>query len=839
MTSLDRFRHSGRVIFFTVAVLCIGAIGFLALEIARDLRLLNTANSDNVQWTLSQAEVELLELQYETHQAQLLSDADLEEMIEEFDIFYSRIMTLYAGTLYAPLRELPEFAGPLTDIKATLDAMIPIIDGPRADLVARLPHMDAQLIEARGLVRDLATAGLYYFARQSDAQRDNVAVTLSRVAGLTATLVLALAFLLRHTQRTTRQTERRGHELSAAYARLNTILETSLDGVVVSDMQGRIQQFSTAAERIFGYSEQEVIGRTIGEVIIPDHLRDAHDAGMERMHTKGERRVVGHGRVRLEAMRKGGEVFPVELALETAQSGEDEIVVGFLRDISHRVAAENELVDARDKALAGEKAKADFLAMMTHEIRTPLNGLLGNLALLQETALGPDQARYSRNMSISGDLLMSHVDAVLDVARFESGASVSKEIVVHLGRLVQDIVDSQSSAAEARGNVLEWGWVGGGLDWVSVDGSRLQQVLLNLLGNAIKFTRQGRIQIELESVAAEPSDSPAPEGQALVEIRVIDTGVGIDEAELARVFEDFQTVVSPMTQSEAGTGLGLGIARRFVEAMGGEIGAESAPGEGSVFWVRIPVTRAAPPVVKVPKAATEQRAVARDVLLVEDNEINLQLASAMLRLLGHRVTVARNGQEALEAATAQRFDLILMDIRMPVMDGLAATRAIRDGQGASRAAPIVALSANVLPEARARFIAEGMSDFLGKPLVKAELSQVIDRFCTEIETEAEVEDDPVPSQSEAEDPLAGLTRRYVEETRDLFDWLTTEPDDWTEIADRAHRIAGSAAAFGQADLRMGLLHVEAAAEAADPDALRDAVAKARAAWKAAPAPSLA
>ncbi|WP_306043610.1 PAS domain-containing hybrid sensor histidine kinase/response regulator [Mameliella sp. MMSF_3455] len=819
-------KQGGRGLFLGSVVLCLVAIGYLATEVVKDLQLLNSANSDNVQWTLSQAEVEFLELRHAISEARSEPDDDLEKVVEEFDVFYSRVDTLAYGDLYAELREIPSFSEPLGRTRTMLENLVPLIDGPRAQLEAELDEVDALLETARPDLRALATAGLFQFARQSDTQRDSVAVTLSRLALLTGVLVLVLAVLLRHARRVSRQTKRRGRELEAAYARLNTIFDASLDAVIVADEEGRIQRFNPAAERIFRYDVEEVIGLRIGEVIVPEHLRAAHDAGMTRMQETGEHRVVGHGRVRMDGKRSTGEVFPVELAVEQAQTGDEKIVIGFLRDISQRVRAENELVEARDKALAGEKAKAEFLAMMTHEIRTPLNGVLGNLSLLRETRLTPEQSRFVHNMAVSGKLLMSHVDAVLDIARFEAGTAGTQMEVVHIGDLVQDVIDSQTSPAEAAGNVLGWGWIGEPVTWVAVDASRLQQVLLNLLGNAVKFTRYGRISIELERLETPAGASP------MVEFRIIDTGVGIPEQDLDRVFEDFQTGTSNPAESGQGTGLGLGIARRFVTAIGGEIGAESALGEGSVFWLRIPVELAeAPHDARAPDRGSAQF-VARDILLVEDNEINLQLAQDMLRLIGHRVSVARNGQEAVDAAAEQRFDLILMDIRMPVMDGLAATRAIREGQGPCRDVPIVALSANVLPEAKDRFIAGGMSDFLGKPLDKQELAQVIARFCTDKPGVASATD----RVTAPADPIAALKARYVAEATELFDWLATGPDDWNEIAERSHRTAGSAAAFGQPELRLALLKVETAAEAENATALTEAVQVALTAWKNAPEP---
>lgn len=808
--------RSGRTRGMSLAVvvgglLCLVAIAFLIAEIVREFRFYNSANSDNVHWALSQAEVEFLEFQRAIHMAQMeASPQALEQVVEEFDVFYSRITTLTTGALYAPLRETIGFGSSTTAIRDALDRMIPVMDGPSEGLIAALPALERETTILRPRLREATTNGLQYFAVLSDRSRETVAVTLLRLGVVVVVLLLALLLLLRHTRRVGRQIERRGQELAGAYARLNTIMDTALDAVIVSDLDGKILNFNPAAERIFGYRYDEVWGRSIGEVLVPEDLRAAHEAGMERMKQTGEVAVVGQGRVRLEAQRKGGEVFPVEMALERARTGDQELIVGFLRDISHRVRQETELVKARDRALAGEQAKSEFLAMMTHEIRTPLNGLLGNLSLLKGTALDGEQGRYLRNMETSGAVLMRHVDAVLDVARFEAGAAGTSVEVVNLGQLVGDLVASQQGAAAARGNVMRWEWVGPKVDWVRLDAVRLSQALLNLVGNAIKFTRDGQIIVEVEAEAPD------------LEFRVIDTGPGLAETDRERVFVDFQTAGG----EEPGTGLGLGIARRFVGAMGGEIGVESEPGEGCVFWMRLPLQTAEAP---GDEAAGADALVApvRDVLLVEDNEINLELARDMLRAGGHRVTEARNGAEAVAAAQGHRFDVILMDIRMPVMDGLDATRAIRAGQGACREVPIMALSANVLPEARDRFVAAGMSGFLAKPLSQDDLTRVLFACCPE----------------RASGRGAGLCVRYNREVAALFEWFgriipeSMANEERESLAEEAHRVAGSAAAFGQPGLRDALVAVEEAALAGG-HGLAASIEAARKARAAAPVVSL-
>jgi PAS domain S-box-containing protein len=819
------------------------SLGFLVMEVMREFRSLSSANSDNVHWVLSQAEVEFLEFRsaIETAMHDDAGPQEFEQLVIEFDVFYSRMTTLTVGQLYAPLRDIDIFGEAIVDIRGKLDAMIPLIDGPREELRAALPQLLIDADSMRLPLRAVATSGLQYFAARSDMSREGVANTLLRLAALTVGMFLALIIAVGRARRISQQTERRGEELANAYARLNTILETSLDAVIVSNLHGKILNFNAAAERIFGYRFEDVHGRSIGDVIIPDYLRDMHGQWMKRMRDTGIANIVGNGRVRLEAKRRNGEIFPVELALQKARAGEDEVIIAFLRDISQRIAAENELTQARDEALAGEKAKAEFLAMMTHEIRTPLNGLLGNLALMKKTPLTPEQEHHLRHMDISGALLMHHVDSVLDVARFEAGVTRTQEEVVHLGRLFQDIVDSQASAAQAVGNRIGWDWCGPCLDWARLDASRLRQVLLNLVGNAIKFTRDGRILIEAEITEDDAAQAGSDPARVFLELRVIDTGIGIPDEEQARIFEDFHTVndpASPRSGNQPGTGLGLGITRRFVEALGGTIGVESTLGEGSVFWLRLPVTPAEEPVATAPSSPDAQAIAPCNILLVEDNEINLDLAHRMLAAMGHQVVEAHDGEQAIARAAVMRFDLILMDIRMPVIDGLEATRQIREGGGPNADAPIIAVSANVLPEARDRFLAAGMSGFLPKPLDPEDLAQVVSTYCGAKPAQAPAAV-PVPDTPPASTPdLSALIARYTAEATRFFDALDKGQMAAEQIAEDAHKLAGTAAAFGQVGLRAALNTLEEAAETGSAQDIAIAATAARAAWQTAAPPSL-
>lgn len=813
-------RSKGRWLKWIVGLVICGTLIFtigLSQQVISDLERQRSASSDNVQWTLTQVEVEyvsfLLALKQHLHDPDGPPQRaeDLSELRRQFDVFYSRVYTLQQSSLFSVLRSDSDFADPLANIGAFLDRTVPLIDGADNVLENAIPEIRADARAIQKDVRNMALAGLSYFVTTSDALRLETASTLSQLAALSATLLLVLTLASVYLLYVNRVLRGREEELVQTNNRMNTVISTALDAVIVSDAEGRVLEFNPAAERIFGYSTAETRGKSIGELLVPDHLREGHEAGMQRMKEGGKRHIVGKGRVQLEAKRKSGEVFPVELALQSASYGEQEVMIGFLRDISRRVAAQAEVLAARDRALASEKTKSDFLTMMSHEIRTPLNGILGNLSLLKNTQPNPEQGKFIRNMEVSGEVLLNHVDSVLDIARFEAGKlSVLRE-PTDIGALLQEIVDGQGGYAASRGNVIEWRWEGSARPAVATDKQRLRQILLNLVGNAIKFTENGSIMLEVEQ-----TDPETEVATPVYEFRVIDTGMGIAEDEVEKIFEDFHTNDPSIGRSAGGTGLGLGIARRFAEAMGGCIGVDSTPGQGSAFWVRLPMSAIDARQLQGRETNDVAEAPKLDLLVVEDNEINLTLIVNMLELDGHRVTTARNGREGVAAALECRFDAILMDISMPVMDGPTAARKIRTDGGPCANVPIIAVSANVLPQAVESFREAGMTAFLGKPLRISSLREVLTATMGETVTGPE-------AGSAIDDSLADLRAnlgeavvnefiaRLIEEGDDLVHGLVWDPKDaeaQIALAAQCHKLAGSAAMFGVNDLRDALIGIE-------------------------------
>jgi PAS domain S-box-containing protein len=821
------------VLFGSIGV---AAILLLALNVGRDLRFLNSASSDNVQWTLSQAEVEFIEFEVLLDATGREAVPELASLRRRFDIFYSRIKTLSQASIYVPVRQIPEFSRNLEIVHDYLDATVPFIDADDHVLTDALPELSSSSVGIHSNVRRLSNAGLSYFAAESDRRRVQISKTLAQMAAGVTLLMLALLFLSLYLGHLNKVNIRRREQAIQTSKRMNVVTSTALDAVVVCDVNGRILDFNEAAVQIFGYTAEQAIGADLAQLIVPEEYRDGHEAGMQRMRATGETRVVGKGRIKLDAMRANGEIFPVELAVQSAEAAEGLIFISFLRDISRRIEVEKNLVEARDRALEGEKAKTDFLATMSHEIRTPLNGLLGNMTLLQDTQLDEQQSRYIKNMDTSGKLLMSHISDVLDITKYDAGKLKLRPVVMNLSTLLQDIIDNQSGAAFANSTTLSWVWLGDSSYWIYGDNERIQHVLMNVIGNAVKFTKNGVVSVEAR---IEDDKSAVP----FARIKVKDTGIGMSAVLKDQIFDDFMTGDVSYVREVGGTGLGLGIALRFVSAMGGTIEVQSEEGAGSVFEICFPVTPADTPVVAPvqltePEAPDEARRAAH-ILLVEDNEINRFVAREMLTAYGHTVTEAHNGQIAVELAAKTNFDMILMDISMPVLDGRAATRAIRASNGLSAQAPIVALTANAMASEQDAFLSDGMNSVLTKPLSRESLVSAIAKHSGMGDADGST---PRDALSFVDPEHLGDLRETlgVAAVQTLLDRFNNEVQSTIQIfagdlplediASHAHRISGSAAALGALELRKTLARIEFAAKQSNVDDLSKAINELPGVW---------
>ena len=391
------------------------------------------------------------------------------------------------------------------------------------------------------------------------------------------------------------------------------------------------------------------------------------------------------------------------------------------RDLLEALAAntralEAQAVELEAARLEGERAnvaKSRFLAMMSHEIRTPMNGVLGTAELLSLSALDDAQRRLVETAQRSGQTMLALLDDLLDLSRIEAGKLALHESNFGLALLIEDVMQLVCPAARAKGLACTTRLPPDLPARVVGDALRLRQVLTNLVANAIKFTDAGAVELAVRVL-------DRPDGAVRLRFEVIDTGPGVEPAQHATMFEAFTQADASTTRRHGGSGLGLAIVKQLVQLLGGAVGVESRSGAGATFWFELRFALAGPAPLESPTTLAAHAPPApldARILLVEDNPVNQLVVLAMLELLGCRVDVADDGLAACEAAAAQRYDVILMDLHMPRMDGLAATARIRaDATGASRNTPIVALTAAALPEDRARCTAAGMADFISKPV---------------------------------------------------------------------------------------------------------------------------
>jgi signal transduction histidine kinase/DNA-binding response OmpR family regulator len=454
---------------------------------------------------------------------------------------------------------------------------------------------------------------------------------------------------------------------------------------------------------------------------------------------------------------------------------------------------------ARDAAIEGERSKAHMLAVMSHEMRTPLNGIVGALELIDPDTLPADTLPPLRMARSAADQLIGHVEDVLDITRLEAGRMQSTARPFDLVALMQEVIDSQMAAATARGNSLVLRPPHPDLHQCFGDAGRVQQILLNFIGNAIKFTKDGTITLEAD----------CSNGLEAVEVSVSDTGIGIAEQDLARIFDDFVTLDVGYDRTNGGTGLGLGIVKRLAEALGGTVGAESEPGEGSLFWVRLPLQERHREVETLPDIVSEPPPLPpMRVLVVEDNASNRMILRSLLEKMGHRVSEAADGCEGLKAAQQGDFDAILMDISMPVMDGVNAARAIRDEADLAAPVPIIATTALARPEDHAEFEAAGIQGVLTKPLTRAALHAALSTVFTKTPVIPQTAAIQEPRGLLDQDQFATLRetmprqrlQRALHGFRTEMDAFSAASQEGVPNASETHRMAGSAALFGAADL---------------------------------------
>lgn len=508
--------------------------------------------------------------------------------------------------------------------------------------------------------------------------------------------------------------------LQESEAKARTIVETAVDAIICIDERGLVQSFNSAAERIFGYSAAEVIGQNIN-LLQPEPFHSEHDGYLRHYLESGQKKIIGKGR-EVTGRRKDGSQFPIDLAVSEVHLESKRLFTGIIRDITDRKLVEQELLTAKDQAEAASQAKSDFLASMSHEIRTPMNAIIGMAELLDETQLTVEQREYVQVFQSAGENLLSLINDILDISKLEAGHLELEMIDFDLREVMEKTCEILALRAHKKGLELACHLPPGTPERLQGDPLRLRQVLVNLIGNAIKFTDQGDVTLEVRAVQPTTLEQPLK-----LLFSVSDTGIGIPADQQQAIFERFTQVDASTTRQYGGTGLGLNISKRIVEAFGGKLWVESQPGQGSTFFFSchfdLAQTDALP---EVGVDLSDLR-----VLLIDDCATNRLVLRETLSSWGALVAEAENGplglEQMLQAKTEQKpFELVLLDCRMPKMDGFEVAEKIQQSSTLAGTTLMMLTSDN-----RAGDIAHakqlGLADYMVKPIKRKDLQQAITR----------------------------------------------------------------------------------------------------------------
>lgn len=824
-----------------LGLLLVSSVALLISAFSFENRLddVHLANSDNTGWIIAQLEVDQLDLMLRLsrtlpdsgaeREGAVVTAVDLQRIKQDFDILYSRITVFEAALKRLLVSE--ELFGEFEKLKVIRQDLADQIDRIETPDIAALRAFEASVAEAYPLVREVAVAALQetvaHTAEMRQQDHDVFLVFLVQSIVLVALMVLS-AFLA---MRIWRDLEDKTAEKFRIGGLLARAFDSTLNAVLVTDQHARILYSNPMAQKIFGTQNASIVGLNISHVIslegsmIPDAGPTAGKFGSFAALIGAGPKIVG------SKSADGSPIFVEMLLVRDKDLAGREVVICFIRDITDQVVAEEGLKDALRVAEEASSAKSAFLATMSHEMRTPLHGIMASLELMKDSDLDPVNLNLLDTAEACSHRALTQINNVLEMARLGQQHEAPSDLRPDL--IAQDIVRELKPLADTSCNTLEL-VVQGPFKAYDFEGLpyTFSQVLYNLVDNAIKFTESGSVMVRLFL-------SEAHSGTATLFVEVADTGIGISEEAQTYIFEEFKTADPTDISPKSGTGLGLAIAKRGVDMQGGELLMCSFPGEGSRFHFKIPL-KAVPAEIRTPPSLPEAArapdatgSALKTILIVDDSQVNLALMREMLHRMGHKVDLAENGEEAVEKASKTRYDAILMDFSMPVMDGPTAAEKIRAMQTATTQVAIIGVTAlidaHADPRNRALF-----DEILIKPVGQAQLSATLEA-CTvppvtqdlAPQAESASADSFVPSDIavDAEDSAASsgfeevmslvgrdtAIRLLKTGFSDVELALETMVDTTLAIADKAgpiHKSVGSTALLGLEDLSESLSEAE-------------------------------
>ncbi|HYF22884.1 MAG TPA: ATP-binding protein, partial [Caulobacteraceae bacterium] len=596
-------------------------------------------------------------------------------------------------------------------ISAYLVTLTQFSSSPRRFLTVTAPYSVVVLGLLTGLTAEgrpvafLAGMGVLYSAVAFALVYGHIAHRRMRLAQLRQKR------LIRALERARDRAQSAEREHAAALNKLREAVAAMPAGLAFYDSDDRLTIWNERYADAGGeFARHLVVGQTFRELCEINVAAGAHPEALGREEEwiearLAQRRACTEG---IEQQFSDGRWFQVE-----DKRLSDGGTVSIILDITELKRREKTLEQARDQAEAANRAKSDFLAMMSHELRTPMNGVLGMAHALSGTGLEPKQRTYVDTIIRSGDGLMAVLNDILDLSKIEAGKMELAPDTVDMHDLVEQACELWRRGAEDKRLAYGFEIAPDTPRWVKADPTRLRQILLNLISNAIKFTDSGHVRLAVGRAA-----------DGAVTLAIQDTGPGIPRSVRAKLFDSFTQADAGVARSHGGTGLGLAISRKLARMMGGDIEIRSRVGRGSTFTVRLPLEETVAPGAAgtaVPEAAPDMLSI----LVAEDNPTNRAVIRALLESTGWEVHVVEDGSEALEALRTRGFDLVLMDVHMPVMDGVTAVNHIRRGQAGRRDIPVIALTADAMAGDRERLMAEGFDDHVAKPIRPDELLRAI------------------------------------------------------------------------------------------------------------------